>query len=285
MKILTLDIGGTSIKSGLAFVDDKNSILLSEKRMTKFDPEDPSSSIKKSIEKYELSEFSYVAISATGVINNAGIVVSTNGKINNYLGLDIKQLAESITNCQTIVINDLTAIGYAQLDYLSSDDITLLLALGTGIGGCLIYKGEILEGAAGAFAEVGQLQIGDAKFEELASTKALVNLAQSKYNLKVSNGIEFFEKLDNEQNAQDCFDEWILALSKGVKQLLYCYNPNRILLAGGISEQAKIIIPELKKCLNDTSSVYIDSLDIEAVIQKNDAGLIGAVKKLRRDLC
>lgn len=72
MKILTLDIGGTSIKSGLAFVDDKNSILLSEKRMTKFDPEDPSSSIKKSIEKYELSEFSYVAISATGVINNAG---------------------------------------------------------------------------------------------------------------------------------------------------------------------------------------------------------------------
>ncbi len=285
MKILAIDIGGTSIKSGIAVVDETNNTIISLKNSTNFNSENPSSSIFHCIEKYVYVDYDYVAVSATGVIDNNGVVISTNGKISNYLNLDIKTLVETLTLKPTVVVNDVTAIGYAELDGFSADSINFIIALGTGIGGCLMYKNNILEGANGAFAEIGQIKIGNNTFEELASTKALIKLANTKYQLAVNSGIDFFENYSSNISYQLCLDEWIGYLAKGVEQILYCYNPQTLVIAGGISEQCELIIPLLNSKLIHMQPPYINSLTITAASQKNDAGLYGAVQKLRRELC
>lgn len=284
MKILTIDIGGTSIKSGVALVTSCDTII-DQIKSTTFDSDNPSASIIQCINKYDFKEYGYIAVSATGVIDSNGIVIATNGQINNYLNLDIKSLVTNLTGKETIVINDVTAIGYAELDNVPSDSINLVLALGTGIGGCLIYKNQILEGARGAFCEVGQLVINNQRFEQLASTKALIELAKTKYKLPVKSGIEFFENYQTNMAYDMCFDEWIMYLAQGIEQLLYCYNPDTVIIAGGISEQSDLIIPKLTAKLKHLKTPYIGSLVITTALHKNDAGMYGAVKKLRSQLC
>lgn len=286
MKILAFDIGGTSIKSAIANCqDNKDHVHLENKQITNFNSENPSSSIYSCIKKYSNEEFDYVAVSATGVINKDGVVVATNGKIADYLNINIKSLVESLTNKRTIVVNDVVAIGYAEINQLRADEVGLVIALGTGIGGCLIYHNQILEGASGAFAEIGQLALGSNTFEELASTKALVNLAINKYKIDISSGVEFFERYKSSIDCQACLNEWVSYLACGIEQLLYCYNPDTIIIAGGISVQHEIIIPKLKAKLSHLPSPYIKTLEIVVAKQRNDAGIYGAVNRLRREIC
>lgn len=285
MKILAIDIGGTSIKTAIATVAVDNQICLSEKKATSFNNTKPSFSITQAVDKYKLVDYQAVAVSATGVINKIGKVVATNGKIENYLNLDLKSLITCLTNCETVVVNDVTAIGYAEVTHLNPQGTHLVIALGTGIGGCLIYNNQILEGAAGAFAEIGQIKLGNETFEALASTKALVNLAQTKYQLEVLDGKQFFALLANNQQANLCFEEWIKYLALGIEQLLYAYNPHTITIAGAVSEQSDLIIPMLKQHLSHLASIYIENLKFRVAVSNNDAGLIGAVNKLRREVC
>lgn len=283
MRILAIDIGGTSIKAAIAHVND-TSITLDKRCSTLVDSSNMKKSLDKCLDKYECEQFDYVAVSATGIISE-GKVIATNGKIGRYDGLNIQEIIELRYGKKVVVCNDVNSIGYAEKPSLAEDKIHLVIALGTGIGGSLIYKDRLLTGANGAFAEIGQLRINSKSFEQLASTKALVSSACEKYKLEVSNGIEFFQILESEDQAQQCFEEWLSNLSLGIEQLLYMYNPNSIILAGAISNQSNLIIPELYKRLDHLNSVYTHQLTIKAAKQYNDAGLLGAVQKLRSELC
>lgn len=283
MRILAIDIGGTSIKTAIALVND-TSITLDNRCSTLVDGSNMKKSLDRSLDKYECEQFDYVAVSATGIIAE-GRVIATNGKIGRYDSLNIQEIIEQRYSKKVVVCNDVNAIGYAEKPSLAEDKIHLVIALGTGIGGSLIYKDRLLTGANGAFAEIGQLRINSKSFEELASTKALVSTACEKYKLKISNGIEFFQILESNDQAQQCFEEWLSHLALGIEQLLYMYNPNSIILAGAISNQSNLIIPELYKRLDHLNPVYTHQLTIKAARQYNDAGLLGAVQKLRSELC
>lgn len=283
MKILAIDIGGTGIKAAIANVS-ATSITLSNCHTTAVDDSDMKNSINIALDEYINFDFDAVAISATGIISN-NTVIGTNGKIGNYEGLNLKQLVNQKYDKHVVVCNDVNAIGYAEKPNLAEEKVHLVIALGTGIGGCLIYKDRLLTGSTGAFAEIGQLRINSNSFEELASTKALVALAKDKYLLTIDNGLQFFEILSENEIARECFSEWLDNLSLGLEQLLYMYNPNTIILAGAISNQCELIIPELYKRLSHLKPVYTHELTIKAAKQYNDAGLLGAVQKLRSELC
>lgn len=283
MRILAIDIGGTSIKTAIARVND-TSITLDNRCSTLVDSSNMKKSLDESLDKYECDQFDCVAVSATGIISE-GTVIATNGKIGKYEGLNIQELVEQRYGRKVVVCNDVNAIGYAEKPSLAEDKVHLVIALGTGIGGSLIYKDRLLTGSNGAFAEIGQLRINNGSFEELASTKALVSTARKKYNLEISNGIEFFQILESDDQAQQCFEEWLTYLALGIEQILYMYNPDTIILAGAISNQSDLIIPELYKRLDHLNPVYIHQLTIKSARQYNDAGLLGAVQKLRSELC
>lgn len=283
MKILAIDIGGTSIKAAIAGVSNAL-ITLSNRHTTMVDNLDMKGSINIALDEYINYDFEAVAISATGIISD-GTVIATNGKIGNYEGLNLKQLVNQKYDKQVVVCNDVNAIGYAEMPSLAEEKIHLVIALGTGIGGSLIYKNRLLTGSTGAFAEIGQLKINSNSFEELASTKALVVLAKEKYSLMIGNGLDFFKILNEDEKAKECFSEWLDNLALGLEQLLYMYNPNTIILAGAISNQCELIIPELYKCLSHLKPVYTHEVEIKAAKQYNDAGLLGAVQKLRSELC
>ncbi len=282
MKYLALDIGGTIIKSAIISMTNNDKVQIIERNNCQFDQNDPLRAIKNCIDHYSEKDYEAVAISATGIINQAGIVIGTNGKINNYLNLDLQTTISKYTRRPVSVINDVNAIAYNELCN-EKHQLSLIIALGTGIGGALIYNDQVITGANGSFAEIGQMWVNHQRFEELASTKALVQLANNKYSLNVNNGIELFALKSNQQFHQ-CIDEWLNNLVLGIGNCVYAYNPQKIIIAGGISSQTKILLPQIKeKITKALATNYTDKLEIIMTEQKNDAGMIGAVMYMRRE--
>ncbi len=284
MRVLSVDIGGTQIKTSIVEFTNNNYEQTKVKH-TSFNDQLPINSLREAIEKYN-GDYEYIGISATGIIDDNGTVIATNGKIKNYCGLNLKQEAQKIIELEKPieVINDVNAIANMMSDEEIIEDYTLVIALGTGIGGALLYKGELLTGANYSFAELGQMNILGKKFEELASTKALINLARNQYKLPVKNGIDFFELIKvNHATALMCLEEWTGYLASGIETCLYLYNPREIYIGGGISNEFKFFKKILSSKLRDNVNPhYLKNLKIHPMESNNLSGMIGVAKYVRR---
>jgi len=171
------------------------------------------------------------------------------------------------------VINDARAAGLAEFHYgaLQNTANSLLLTLGTGIGGAVFLDGQLVRGRDNVIGEIGHLLMSkDNKlfeFEKLASGRALTAMAKERYpNEGFTFGARaFFGAVhQNDERAMGVLKDWIKILAVGVANLVLFYNPEVIAFGGGISEDFKTfcgtleeevkknliyknIMPELKK--------------------------------------
>lgn len=85
--------------------------------------------------------------------------------------------------------------------------------------------------------EVGRVLIGNAKWESVASTQALIKEAR-RAGLDVHNGIELFQLYDNQDEiAIAVVNRFYDLLGIGMANLVYVYNPEAIIIGGGISKR------------------------------------------------
>lgn len=243
---LMIDIGGTSIKSALY---DELGKCYFEHHQISLDSQNIKRCITQQLKIYQRyhKQISCVLVAATGVIDNRGKVIAENGYIKNYLGLDIKHLVEVKYGINCRVINDVNALA---LNYLSQDN-AFVFCIGTGVGGAMIINQELVIGTHYSCGEIGQLKYKDASYETYASTNGLINLAQTKYHLKVSNGLEFFNRYKAEKNEayQLCLEEWVCDLVFGIEIICRLTDPEVIVIGGAIAKQKEILIPLIEKKL------------------------------------
>ncbi len=245
MKKLLIDIGGTSIKS-ILYEDGKYNKYLQKT----IDRNDPQKTLVSLINEYNVVDISQILIAATGVINKEGKVVNVNGIIKNYLYWNIKKEIEETFNIYTIVINDVNAFAYSK-KYNKS---TYYLTIGTGIGGAFREKNEILMGENGAASEIGFMLIDGKRYEDLASTRALIEIANNEYGLNIDTGKEFFEKFSldlKNETYKKVFEYWCDNLLKGLINICFLFNPKNIVIGGAISSQEELIKPILLRKLQE----------------------------------
>lgn len=169
-------------------------------------------------------------------------------------------------------------------------DNLILITLGTGIGAGIIIDGKIYSGR-GAAGEVGHMRIdknglkcGCGKYgcwEKYASVSALIE--QTKEAVKersqrilaecAKDGIDgrtvFIAMDKGSKTAQEVYDSYIEYLAMGIENLISIFDPELILIAGGISKENERLLNPLKEKLKPYTSIEIAEL-------KNDAGIIGA---------
>lgn len=154
----------------------------------------------------------------------------------------------------------------------------------------MIIDGKIYSGR-GAAGEVGHmciekdgLQCGCGKrgcWERYASVSALIEQAKEAAE-ENSNGIlaecakdgidgrTVFIAMDKgSKTAQEVYDSYIDYLAMGIENLISIFDPELILIAGGISKENERLLNPLKERLKP-----FDRIEIAAL--KNDAGIIGA---------
>lgn len=118
------------------------------------------------------------------------------------------------------------------------------LTLGTGIGGAWMVDGEIIYGAHGAAGEVGHTIVEMSQgfdFEEMASNKFI----------KKSLGFGSIEAIRRVQTGDKesarVLEQLGRNLGVGIANIINIFDPEAIILAGGIADAKEFILPGIKE--------------------------------------
>lgn len=151
-KALAIDVGGTKIYS--AIINEKGEIVSEiEKHHTPKTFEEIKSLFEDIINRYE-DEVDIIAIATCGAVNNTNdrILGSTGNIAKEYPAMDFKSLSKK----PVFVENDANAAAWAEHIIGSSKGMpySIMLTLGTGVGGGIILDNKLYKGKNGAAGEM-----------------------------------------------------------------------------------------------------------------------------------
>ncbi|MBU1113554.1 MAG: ROK family protein [Bacteroidetes bacterium] len=276
--IITVDLGGTKILSAL--LNSENEIVGKVKQPTDsskgadFIVECIVESISKLFDNHKVTEKNIKAI-AMGV---PGTVNPISGLLSNApnLGIkdfNIKEALQKSYNIPVLLENDvnLAALGIKKYEFEDKVNNMLVVFIGTGIGGALIFDGKIYRGTNFFAGEIGHMKVNrkgefikgkNAKsFEMIASRTAIVESINKKLKKgSVSNILEFAKddkiKSSALANAVESGDKLVLKeIKKACKvigsvlgSITTLLNIDTIVLGGGVVEAMDdFILPEVQK--------------------------------------
>ena len=287
MKIIGIDIGGTTIKADL--YDDFGTSLNQFKEIeTIIDYDLGTNQILNQvcdlIGEYILNySIDGVGISTAGVINaNTGEIIYAGYTIPGYIGVNFTSEIEKRFGLSTFVENDVNCAALGELWKGQAKDKknVVMVTIGTGIGGSIIVNGQIVNGFNYTAGEVGYIPVGNSDWQSKASTTALIHLYQKKSLKTNQTGRTFFTDLSSgDKVAKETFEIFVENLTKGLLTISYLLNPEILILGGGILAKKDILLPEIQSSLakNAMDNRFLPN-NVVAATLGNEAGRIGAVK-------
>ena len=287
MKIIGIDIGGTTIKADL--YDDFGTSLNQFKEIeTIIDYDLGTNQILNQvcdlIGEYILNySIDGVGISTTGVVNaNTGEIIYAGYTIPGYIGVNFTSEIEKRFGLSTFVENDVNCAALGELWKGQAKDKknVVMVTIGTGIGGSIIVNGQIVNGFNYTAGEVGYIPVGNSDWQSKASTTALIHLYQKKSLKTNQTGRSFFTDLSSgDKVAKETFEIFVENLTKGLLTISYLLNPEILILGGGVLAKKDILLPEIQSSLakNAMDNRFLPN-NVVAATLGNEAGRIGAVK-------
>ena len=264
-----VDIGGTKIAAGV--VDENGRIIARTRRPTPAeDPSQIQNTIADAVRELG-SDYPVVGVGlgAAGFVdqNRSTVMFAPN------LAWRDEHLGESLQDrlgLPVVVENDANAAAWAEVRFGAGRGQThvVILTIGTGIGGGIVFDGEVLRGQHGLAAEVGHLNIvPDGRrcgcglhgcWEQYASGRALVQEAQEQASvsplmaqemLRLAGGspaaitgrIVTAAAKAGDVAALHCFDELSKWLGRGTAELAAILDPGMFIFSGGVSEAGELL--------------------------------------------
>lgn len=288
--ILCIDIGGTAVKLGLldreGHIHARLEVPTNQGRL----PNPTLDAALQGAEKLVAEEkprLEGVAVSAAGQIDSLrGVVAGSNGKLPGYEGSRIKETFEALYHVTTHVLNDANAaaLGECFLGAGRGCRDVLMVTLGTGVGGGLVLGGKLYGGSRGLAGELGHFTLYQdgvpcscgkrGCYESYAATTALVRRAG------VENGRVLFDRVRaGDAEMKKALDSWLDDVAAGLTGLVHIFNPELVLVGGGVSAQEELLIAPLRqKVRAGVMPRFGERLRVERATLGNDAGMIGALR-------
>lgn len=281
-----LDIGGTSIKAAVSDVKgdliNKSKLAISQNFNELVDI--IVEYINEAKKKYDIKG---VAISAPGAVNPRTGIIHGVSAIPCIHGPKWKEVLKERVKLNISIENDANCAALAEVFYGNAKGLkdVLLVVCGTAIGGSIVKDGKIHTGKHLHGGEFGYMLMGEENgqprnFSRLASTMSFVRKVRAYYNDDSWDGERVFEEASKgNEVCIEAIDIFYMNLAKGIFNLQHIYDPELILLGGGISARADFIesinekLEFLQNNLEDTSL----KAQIKSCYFKNDANLIGAL--------
>ncbi len=284
-----IDIGGMSAKIGVV---DNNEII--DRSSVEITDAHTADDIADAIAAVCLDFASRYDVQSVGA-GTPGII--TDGKVwAANLPFDDFSLADELSKrigLPVSVENDAAcaALGEQIAGAGTGADNMLLITIGTGIGAGIIINGKIYSGC-GAAGEAGHMCIDinglecpcgkHGCWEQYASVTALKKqtaaaaaadpqsiLGKLCSSGRISGKTAFEAAAMGCETAQKVLDNYFDHLAAGLNNLIKIFDPQTILISGGLSNEGDDLLIPLKKRLEPFTSIKIAEL-------KNDAGIIGA---------
>lgn len=291
MKIMTLDIGGTAVKSGI-FCDGS----LTDIQETPTEAEKGGKHVAglavQIIRRYaKHHDFEGIGISTAGQVDSrSGQIIYANDNIPGYTGMKIRSILENEFEKPVAVLNDVNAaaLGEARFGAGREEKDFICLTYGTGVGGAIFTGGKLYEGSSFSAGEFGAIVVHPEErepekdifsgcYERYASVTALVRSAE-KCCGSITDGRAVFNRLE-EPAVRECVDRWIREVVYGLASLVHILNPSCVILGGGVMEQ-EYVLKEVRKLLGVHLMESFRVISVRKAALGNCAGMTGAAVHL-----
>jgi glucokinase len=245
-----VDIGGTKI--AIVLIDADHRVVDSARTATP--PADGIVDVVASVVS-ELGAGGYpIGIGAAGLVTPEGVVRAA-PNLSGVNDLALSALIEQRCGVRCVVDNDNTcaALGEWKLGAGRGSDHLVYVGLGTGIGGGLVMDGALRRGAHGFAGEIGHMVVAPdgppcpcgrrGCWERLASGSALVPLA-SAHGMTAERGEDVIGAARaGSVIALGVLEEFSRWIALGLANLTNLCDPDRIVIGGGLSDDADLIAP------------------------------------------
>ena len=202
------------------------------------------------------------------------------------------------------VDNDANVAALAESVFGASRGVpsSILVTLGTGVGGGIVFNGKVLSGAHGVGGEIGHMiVVVDGEpcncghrgcWEKYASATAIIRMGSALMKKKPDCALARQMEGDASRlNAKavldlakagdgDCmeiFSTYVKYLCIGLSNLIDIFDPDMVVLGGGVAYAGDFLLDAVRASLRDY--LYLPELSttqVELARLGNDAGIIGA---------
>ena len=302
-QYLAIVIGGTAVKLGI--VDETGAVGSKAEESVNFDGYQTPvlATVLKAAKAFvetqniDVNTLEGVGVSATGQIDSRkGIVAGTCGNFPNYINSPIQAELERLFGLPVTVANDANCMTLGEVWVGGAKGYTDVIGvtLGTGVGGGILTGGRLLEGARGLGGELGHYRThaldgipctcgATGCWERYAATTALVRAAQKKDPAWKDGRAIFAAAEAGNETVLALLDAWTDEIAQGLAGMVHIFNPQLILIGGGVSAQQKLLIePIAAKVRASVMPAFAEGLEIRAAQLHNDAGMVGAVYYFRQ---
>lgn len=280
-KALALDVGGTKIYSAII---DENGQFLSEieKHHTPKTFEEIKSMFIDIIKEHE-KDVDVIAFSTCGAVNNQNnkILGSTGNIAKGYPNMPFQELSSK----PVFVENDANCAAWAEHEIGASKGCatSVMITLGTGVGGGIIVNNEILKGQNGAAGEMHFKMYSDKRrpctcgswdcFEAYASGNGLKKTAEEMLNNKDVTTYDVIAGVNNNDPKMiEILDRWQNDITNGLIGLANLFDPECIVLSGSMAEF--VDTDKIEKTVN--KEICTTPTKVYKATAGNYSGMIGA---------
>jgi len=309
MLYIGIDVGGMSIKAGL--VDEEGNILFKHSCPTGVERgyvaviRDIAQLGLATVEKAgrRMEEVKAIGIGIPGIMDQrTGIIPFCTNLA--WHDVPIIEEMKQYTDLPVYVDNDATVAGLAESvkGVSAGTKNSVFITLGTGVGGGVVLNGKVFSGAHGVATEIGHMVTVAGGlpctcgkrgcWERYASATALIRagrvLCAENPNCPLMKHVDGDIRtitakdvidlaMDGDEDCVKIFDDYVYHLVVGLTNLINVYDPEIIVLGGGVSHCGDFLLNAVRALL--PKYVFFKSMPyarVELARLTNDAGIIGA---------
>lgn len=307
--VIAVDIGGSNIRAAL--VDQTGKIMHREVTPNSF--ADGSAKviqrITEVVDKTLLvadklgTSVSGIGVAAAGQVDaSTGVIVGSCVLDSEWIGVRLTELIEGKYHLPTKVDNDGNVAALGEFFYGGGQgfDNVICLVIGTGVGGGVILDGQVYRGSKGIAAEFGHMCVDFSGPECHCGSRGCLELYSSGTGIarlgknalvdnnhcllhqraeanegKVTSELVFESARGGDAVGREVLHVAGRALSTAIVSLIHMFNPELVLINGGISQQGQFLLDlvenDVQRCTMPAFRVPVRLGDLGP-----DANLLGA---------
>lgn len=191
-----------------------------------------------------------VGVGVPGFVRRGVVLGSPN--FPEWRDVPLKTSLEARLSVPITVENDANAAALGCWALRGSREDLVLLTLGTGVGGGVVTEGRLLRGAGGTGAELGHIHVGGDRrcgcggigcLETWVSNGGLVKGAADRGQVVQDAAAVVARAEAGEPWAQDVVREAGEALGKGLVTFVNLFNPDVVVISGGLTAAEHLLRP------------------------------------------
>ena len=306
---LAMDMGGNWMR--VALVTPEGEVLWRERRRTKGQEPSPKviaraeELLRRGMAQVGEGKLAGVGMGLAGPVDPETGIMYDPPNIPSLDGVSLKKIWDAKVDCPVLVGNDATLAALGEYRYGSGMGARTLvyMTISTGIGGGVVVDGRPLMGAYGMAGELGHMTIdrngpscrcGKAGcLEALASGTAIAESARGRLekgkpslildivsgaSSRISSETVFEAATRGDLVARDILDDVARALGAGLVNVLHIFNPDVIVIGGGVSNHWEYLEPMVRSYIDAHAMSHVRRLGFRLSVSSlgDDIGLLGA---------